>query len=222
MWTRRATGTYNDHERAGQRKRRRLMSLSTKEKPEADSISAGSKSASESAPAPECIYFYYLKPENTDHADVLAFVADMKIPLKDGDINPLVDRFITEVRNEAYVHLMPMGHFFEDITWTRQSYLVIVVDDPRYQLLKNDIELSDSSHTIKHEESITSAFPEVSGVRYRNYITRKDGGTWSKHKDEKEEFEIEMEFKPRLSAGESDPRSHEDSGTNLGPPLPPP
>lgn len=194
-------------------------------------ITKGTQSAKENAAGaaaspdwkPECIYFYYLKPKSDHHADVLSFMADMKMTIGDGDVLKLVERFIAEVRSEVYVHLVPLGHFFEDVTWTRQSYLVIVVDDERYTLSKNDIQLLDSHHTITKEEEIRSPlFPEVSGVSYQNRIVRRGGGKWNKDKHEKEEYEIEIEFKPNPTFIKIKPMSHEDSGTNLGPPIPPP
>ncbi len=167
--------------------------------------------------APRCIYFYYLVPHNQNHADVNCFIYDRNQVLNDATVDGLIPGFLAQAQGGAYANLTPVGSFFEDITWVRQSYLVIMVD-PSYTL--QNIRIWDSSHTLFNRRPLNIG--SATGVRYHNYIVRRGGQTWNRDKREKEQLWIEIEFRARSSKMGLQIASHDDSGTNMGPPVPPP
>jgi hypothetical protein len=180
-----------------------------------------SEQAPPAAEDPHCIYFYYLTPGEPPHADVVGFIHDQKRPIAEHEVDQIIGDLAADARKEDHGGLVAVAHFFEDITWVRQSYIAIVLDSANHTLSLRDVSISRSGHTILDGREVILNDSELSGVRYRNPVIRKTG-KWSKKKDQKERFRVRIHPRVRVGAVDPSPRSHDDSATNLGPPLPPP
>jgi hypothetical protein len=174
---------------------------------------------------PHCIYFYYLTPKDSEEADVRAFIADMRHEVKENDVDDLIAGFVKEARDKIYNVLIPFGLRFADITWRRQSYVVLVVDDAKYKLSKDMVDFKYdneiASHTMTQKKQVKVPGGEMwSGVRFLNSIAKKYG-KWSSESDD-EKMKLKISYTSKSSGKELKIDTHNDSGTNMGPPVPPP
>ena len=178
---------------------------------------------------PHCLYLYYLVPVDDHHASVQGFIVDNgDTPITEQQIDQKIQDTVRDIKNNT---LSSDGDSFDAFPWERKSYLAIVVDSAAWTLATNDVRIllkregtntgAPSGHTFKRKRQIPS-FGKVTGVRFLNYIEKEDATDWDIHSQEWETFEIEMKFRGRGEFAGMGPRSHEDSGTNLGPPVPPP
>jgi hypothetical protein len=170
--------------------------------------------------SPRCAYFYYVTPgEEKDghfHGNVAACL------MQEADIRPSdnIEDLISDWAQRAKDGQMsPIGWALGDLTWRRESYFVVVLDAPGYRFdSEESLVISNGDHTFKDKRLIpvtTSDGSRMQAIYCRNHIRKRNGEPW-RHGD------IREEYKPLMLAvtGAKGLVTHEDVGTNLGPPIP--
>jgi hypothetical protein len=162
---------------------------------------------------PQCVYFYHLSadPSSSDPVRVRAYFHDEKRDITPAAVDGLANTLLRNARNGT-IH--PAGYGLGDLRWRRVSYLVFVVDGALGGL--DGIGLPEGHLSFGPKFKVGS-LDQADGVAYLNKLVRGQnagnlpGGRWQET--------FRMEAHPSMAKSLLD---HEDSGTNMGPPVPPP
>jgi hypothetical protein len=131
------------------------------------------------------------------------------------------------------------GKSFEDVIWRRQSYVVLVVDDPEWKLPKRDgkkdaIVVTEHSKTSNHTffqatewdvdmppKAPTAAFDhfQTTAIAFRNHMARSEAGA-PLGGDEAQAFNFAILVEKERGQFRDVPIDPD--GNNLGPPVGPP
>jgi hypothetical protein len=195
-----------------------------RDKAEAAKIRPGSKpSAAAPGPRPpDCIYLYYLTPGVFPHPTITAFIDERADPIKPGKIAGA----IRQLARQAWGgDLQSKGAAISAFPWRRRSYLAFVLDDPDHRFESNlAVMIKGGSHTFTRHELIDFTTPDgidMQAIYFRNYMRKKNKQELGQ--GEREDFKIYIELSDaRLQpAIPAEIVNHEDTGQNLGPPIPP-
>lgn len=184
---------------------------SAKENASAPKVSAAAvpTNAIYGSPSPDfsarCIYFYYLTESNDAKYNVRTFF--IEYPDKISDIENKIVEILDSIRSGK---LMPCGWALGDLKWRRISYIVIAYDDWGQQLKQNDAITIDYDKYFKGGQDLLLKTPyqNITCFYCENYV----GPATQK-------------IQITVNHGHGTPfqiTTHNDSGTNMGPPIPPP
>lgn len=162
---------------------------------------------------PQCIYFYHLSldPEDATHPRVRAYFHDEKATITPAAAGALAKALLIEARSGA---LNPVGYGVGDLRWRRVSYLIFVADDTLGDI--DGVGLPERHVSFGPKFRIRD-LDQAFGVAYWNKVLpgpeahEMEGGRWA------EPFRIHAH-----PGGSKSLFEHEDTGTNMGPPVPPP
>lgn len=189
---------------------------------------------------PHCIYFYYWKfkgtvPEVTRY-DYDNGVTPIPYNLVEGHIERLA-------RNARAGGNQPDPAAVQDAPWRRKSYIVMVMDDPKWKFTRygpNDeaalafnpskgstdnhsfFDASDMNVDIKDDGS-----EYLSAVYFVNHMKKNDQGDDLMYQadgvtGDSQKFVYTLFYDVTHGNGSVQQHSHDPDGTNLGPPQPPP
>jgi hypothetical protein len=172
---------------------------------------------------PHCIYYYHITPSADPPTRV--YFLDKRRPISTFELGGLIAELARNAHSDGDSP-SPCGWDMTDLIWRRKSYLVVVLDDPATSLVKGDgFQFPDANnHTFLDgadfdvDVSSTPGVVEMrSGLWCINHMMNEAGqdlgGT---------DFEI---FRVHFNTGGGSMFAMsypDDSGTNMGPPLPPP
>ena len=166
---------------------------------------------------PTCIYFYYLTPDETGtDYQVEVYYYDHGEKISQGDVlNSQLAMLVDNARNK-WPPRQPCGWDFDDLRWRRTSYFVIAVDDNVSTLKAIEFEGNTPNHTF-----LDGGYSSVAGASLAwcvNYMKMDDKG--------KKLEAGTQHFRFRLTGVRGVQRTDWSydggSGTNMGPPVPPP
>jgi len=179
---------------------------------------------------PQSIYFYYINPGTTPPTRAIYFVDLMA---KITDIRPHIVTLTRNARNTDVntQNPRPIGLDTPDyppqvVPWWRRSYLVVVLDDGKGFYKGDAVEITRKDGSVNGhpnhcffdggDEEIVLPAPElpIYAMWTVNYMKRKSG----------RDIRPGQVHNFRFSFRGKDQRilQPEDSGTNMGPPVPPP
>jgi hypothetical protein len=147
----------------------------------------------------------------SEHLFTEAYFYDAGAPIHKNQIGDLVSELIEKARLKQ---IRPVGWHVGDLRWRRISYLALVVDDADDELedvLVNG-KLPKDTKSFRQSRKIAKK-GAISGFWLLNEIQAEDGSGPLKGEAT---VSIRMKRKKHPLLG------HEDSGTNMGPPVPPP
>jgi hypothetical protein len=186
-------------------------------RPEAAKPQDEQEAAGDSAPFSKYIYFYYVTPApaGDHHPNVKAyFISDDWQP-SEPTIKDQIRRLAEQARRGALGRAAGMA--LGDLNWRYKSYLVVVLDAPGADsALQLDLEITDGGHTFEGKTltDVTADGAKLRAVYFRNRIKKANNGTWNR---QPECFKLDLKVSP--AAGLGPPIfTHDDVGTNLGPP----
>jgi hypothetical protein len=175
---------------------------------------------------PQSIYFYYINPRTTPPTRAIYFVDLMA---KITDIRPHIISLTKNARitnldaqNPRPIGLDTPGYRPQVVPWWRRSYLVVVLDDgkgfypgeaveiTRYNGHPNHCFFDGGDGTIDPGDGA----PLIYAMWTVNYMKNEYGDDIPKGKVHR--------FRFRFKGIREQMRYPEDSGTNMGPPVPPP
>ena len=172
------------------------------------------------------IYFYYLKRPDDPKEETRVFVLDRGRHIPPHKIQEEIETILGEIHNGDH---SPVGWKIGDVRWRHKSWLVFVLDDNQHRLTAgNAVEFSfvdvDGSGRLSENHSFWDgddtdpfqAYPNISGFYCLNHMIPK-GGVGELSSDE--QFEVKVHHPHALASGK---RTHDDTGTNMGPPVGPP
>lgn len=170
----------------------------------------------------ECIYFYYLTMRSDSHPNhVRAYFVDKKQYIPHDQMQDEIKDLVSQVRAKT---LTPLARRLGGLDWCRKSYLAVIMDDAEQRLTKeNAVMFANRSigreHPFRDGRDI-EPYDTITGFYCINHMTKPSGASdvyWS------EDFDIEVCHNP-LGCMPPNPLllSHNDSGTNMGPPISPP
>ena len=177
---------------------------------------------------PWCIYFYYIGKRTNG----TKFVRHYYYTNENEELDPedLPDRIKTlalnaRLEDERDQKPPPTGSDLHFVVWTRKSYLVFMIDIEGLNFDPNDpVSITSVSgnpnRSFYDGKMVTITLPThatgtaaPSVFRCINHMKKGNGAD----QDGKERFKITLNTIPQLSIV-----SHDDGGTNMGPPVPPP
>jgi hypothetical protein len=179
---------------------------------------------------PHSIYFYYIYKDAGVY-NVRHYYFDNVVAVKRNDLKDIA----TNLANNARLPVsaqdpQPKGTGINDIEWKRKSYLIVLIDDPAYELAKHRaIEFhywdgDGGNHTFFDAKDLDVDLPRqqggpgterVSAVACLNHMKKnKNGNDLEEHDRQTFYFVLHPVLGPRIFP--------DDGGTNLGPPVPPP
>lgn len=161
--------------------------------------------------AAECIYLYYLKITGDPKYETRVFVFKRDFSIA---IDAQIRNLATEI--SAGQHY-PCGWNFGDVKWRRKSYMVFILEDNNHSLEAGNAVTFTPDYPFRDGHDVTSLSPPHSGFCCFNHLIRKQGIDLPD--DVTEPFYVEINHPHRQTQAV---RSHEDSGTNMGPPIGPP
>lgn len=196
-----------------------------KSKKDAGGAEAGARTPNRAVNAdwrPTCLYLYYLIPTSVDHADIEVFVNESSVRLDDNNIDDFIKSTIVKIKNGD---LHAVGWSFRDLAWRRISYIAVIADHARFILdhsggVKFKKNGNHAEYTFKDLQPVSGLDANLTGVRCINHMLDDEGDRLGEH--DRETFKVKLKFKTRQGFNDPGPRTHDDSGTNLGPPHPPP
>jgi hypothetical protein len=179
---------------------------------------AGPAATAAAGGEPHCLYLYYVTAAD-DHGEpvIQAFVRAFERPIAD------IQRAIAELTQEVADGLAaPVGWGLGDLRWHRKSYLAVVLNDPARRFMDEDgLDIVDGRYSFDPGRLIEFDIDEAPGgttsiqaIYRKNHVRKKDGTPWGGVADE---YEIYLRPDPPYPH-----HLHEDTGQNLGPPVPPP
>jgi hypothetical protein len=163
---------------------------------------------------PQCVYFYHLtvNPNDPDHPLVRAYHHDEKAAITPAAVDAVAQSLLTRARAGD---IQPAGYGVGDLRWRRSSYLVFVADTQLGSL--EDVGLPENgNHTFGRRFKI-NGLSGATGVAYWNKMIRGPNATECEGDRWCEAFRLHPN--PARAKGFF---THEDTGTNMGPPVPPP
>lgn len=170
---------------------------------------------------PRCAYFYYatasLQADRHEHLDVAAYLMqEAQIGASD-KIEDLIPVWAQQAKARQ---MTPVGWALGDLRWRRRSYLVVVLDAAGVTFdSADDLVITDGDHTFKDKTLIdftTANGSAMQAIYCRNHIRKRDGTAW-KHNESESFSPLRLELARR--DGSSQPIvTHDDVGTNTGPP----
>ncbi|AQR73561.1 hypothetical protein [Sphingomonas sp. LM7] len=179
---------------------------------------AGEQTRAGSAPY---AYFYYVTPGQTMHGyhgKVEAFLIHAGDVNSSAKIEDLIPIWTSEIKSGAR---KPVGWGLGDLKWRWKSYLVVVLDAPGYKFGSAEgLVITGGRHTFTGKtltQFTTTDGSKVQAIYCINHVKKKNGKPW---KDA--ELETFYPLKLDVLRGPSVHPffSHDDTGTNTGPPPP--
>jgi hypothetical protein len=178
-----------------------------------------------------CIYFYYLKETPDLKEKTRAFFLEYDHALNRDALEKEIPKLIEKANNGA---IRPVGWKLGDIRWRRKSWFVVVLDDDHHKLKPGDavsFEFKSSTgqspagpnHNFRYGKDIPIS-RTITGFVCYNQMKGSHGRPLD---DESEVFFVKVNH-----GGHGDGQgggkgaierrfTHDDSGTNTGPPLQP-
>jgi hypothetical protein len=166
----------------------------------------------------ECIYLYYF---TTHNAQCRVYFVDRHRYIPPAEMPEQIGSIVMQIKDGT---LQPDAIGMENLPWTRKSYIAVVLDDPPARLELDDavrfhLSPGGGNHSFRDGHDVpdvpghtdVSAFFCFNHMRHRNGHVLKPG--------EKEKFRVRI-VHVNKEVGAMD--EHEDTGTNTGPPTPPP
>jgi hypothetical protein len=168
---------------------------------------------------PFCIYYYYLTPDQNGGFYVEAYYYDEGAEIPKSELRSRVE-MLTQNAMLKWPTRQPCGWDFSDLRWRRLSYLVIALNDPNRKLEGDkaiEFDVTTPNHTFLDGDTMVVE-PET-GVKISvayciNHMSRNSTG---------DPLEVgSQEFRFRLNGLNRAWSDDGGSGTNMGPPVPPP
>jgi hypothetical protein len=165
----------------------------------------------------EWVYFYYLKPHG-DPNEVRVYRLERSTKIPYDNIEPEIDTMFREVSNN--VHLVK-GTSFREVPWLHIGYLVFVYENAAEKIEDITFRMrpGNGNHTFRGGKLLATVDgrQDVSGFYCVNRMRHQQGRTL--REDETEVFRVRVNH-PHLSVDDiANFFGHEDSGTNMGPPI---
>jgi hypothetical protein len=186
------------------------------EQGDVDQARAGSGAAAAPYPPgdPRCVYLYHVTASPDGNEPYIeAFVHNHDKAIGAGDIEPLI---IALAQKAIDKEIQPCGWAMGDLRWHRISYIAIVMHDPN-RVFRNAKEFVIYDKQQAFGDNIFFTFKigadEVQIIYCRNDIKYKNG----QPSGSVQEFELRLNPDPNYPH-----HLHEDTGQNMGPPVPPP
>jgi hypothetical protein len=198
------------------------MSPSNKDDPNTNVDPHKGTAAAESGANPRCAYLYYVTPIKAKtgdiHADVKAYLMQENEIGANEKIEDLISQWAERVKAEE---LTPVGWALGDLRWRRSSYLVVLLNVPGAMFTSAEgLVITGSKHTIFDRNLIdvqTNDGSKMQAIYCRNHIVKCGGGKWNEN-DRPEKFDpLRLDLEP-IDAAAAPIVTHDDVGTNLGPP----
>lgn len=165
----------------------------------------------------ECIYFYHLLPNHGMHV----YLVDRKRPIAQSEM----PNQIVQILEEIAAGLLPLEP--RPVRWKRQSYLAAVLASSESKLIEDDaVEFQCTENNRKNHSfrdgrdlrELPAPFESFSAFYCFNHMKHRNGHVL--RKGEGETYEVHFKHPGAVIARHR--FGHDDSATNLGPPLPPP
>ena len=171
---------------------------------------------------PHTIYFYYVAPGSTPGDPLQVYV----ISKPESDPIDTKAKLIEEIemltRNARSNAFPPAAFSFAQMPWWRRSYFVIALDEPIDKFDPEDaITISRDGTHPNHTffngwvEDLTIDGREVNVLACTNYMVKKNGKAIEAGNSHVFKLAFKIGLLPFI-------RDDDDSGTNMGPPVPPP
>jgi hypothetical protein len=187
---------------------------------------------------PHTVYFYYVRLDTDGRLRVKHYTQFSAAAIPHASLQTVVQGLVDNVRNET--NNPPRdGKNFENIEWTRKSYIAFFVDEENWSLHTNGDPLDgirfDNSTTPNHtffdakDLTVTvrnrrsGALTQRSAIAFVNHMKRDDNGNDLVLGD-RQPFKFEMIFDVKFADASNAPIIviFDPDGTNVGPPVPPP
>lgn len=170
----------------------------------------------------ECIYFYYLTEDPDPRYNLRVFVIDRERYIPPQEMQREIETIVADIRNG---NLTPCGWAFGDVKWRRKSYIVVVFDDPNGKLSRgNAVEflhnVGGDDHPFRDGDDIQQ-FGTITGFYCFNHM-KQQGTNHDLPPGKSECYKVTAIHEHRLGGAVTSIRGHNDTGTNMGPPIPPP
>ena len=157
-----------------------------------------------------------------DRRNVRAYFIDKKQPILRGQMETEIRSLVAQVGANT---LTPLGYRLGALDWSRKSYIVLVLDDQHHHLTRgNAFMFVNTTPGLPHpfrDGADIQPFGTITGFYCTNHMTTPAGQDPAQ--DWSESYEMAVCHNP---AGCTPPNpyflGHFDSGTNMGPPIPPP
>ena len=171
---------------------------------------------------PECIYFYYINPYlrwpmRVYYAEIPKGKTIKKV------VQELADNAVDDEHSPP-----PCGWSLGDLRWRRRSYLAMVVDDPNERVNPDDPAIFDIARGQSNHTFLDGEYVDITAGKSKKALT----GFWCINHLKKDEKggELGDDEKQAFSIAPNSPSARQamavlgggDSGTNMGPPVPPP
>jgi hypothetical protein len=194
---------------------------------------------------PYFIYFYYMKFGAEGCAEISHYEWLNPTPIAHTDVKGHVERLARNARAGGATPPQS-GARFEHIVWRRISYIVILMDNPNWTLLKRAPGQSCMAFNLTKVETENHSFFDAAdldvnvaelgqpailrtAVYLVNHMKKDSDGTELRYKEDgvtpdsqKFAFDVIFDVKDCTGGGASSPFIIDPGGTNLGPPIPPP
>jgi hypothetical protein len=165
----------------------------------------------------QCIYFYYLTESKIEKEKTQTFFIERDYVITD------LAHEIDTIMKDIFVDktLKPCGWGLGDVRWRRKSYIVVLFDDLVHKLNENDAVTFTPYYSFKGGTDIKTiqGYPRVTGFYCENHMTDSNGGPVGA---KGETFDVKVNHDGHHNSSKLKFFTHNDSGTNMGPPLPPP
>jgi hypothetical protein len=160
--------------------------------------------------------FYYLTPTGKPcHPDIKGICYHHGGTIQNPEA--LIDDLISAAR-EGTLDLRGTG--ISSIPWRHKSYLAIVLEGREYTIDRDGgltLEYADGgNHSFENIRYISPA--DASGAYCENHFRKENGRPWDLC--EQETFGVDLQYADRDGHRHECHRSHNESGTNTGPPIP--
>ena len=164
---------------------------------------------------PECVYLYYL-PDPTDFPHAEVYFHDWGEGVGLDQVESAVKELVFLIQNDR---LKPCAWSFGELMWRRRSYFVLAIRSDDHILVPRDavtftFERGDGNHNFRDGRDIPAFDTKdgrVSAMACINHMKNEAGGPLGRH--ESERFRIIMSTEPPIKF------LHDDTGTNMGPPV---
>jgi hypothetical protein len=179
---------------------------------------AGAASGGAAAPYPpgdpQCVYLYHVTASpDGDEPYIEAFIHNHDKAIGAGDIEPLI---VELAQKAAGKEIQPYGWAIGDLRWHRISYIAMVMHDPK-RVFRDEKAFLIADKYQAFDENTFFTFKigadDVQAIYCRNDIKYKNG----QPSGGVESFRLYLYPDPNYRH-----RLHEDTGQNMGPPVPPP
>lgn len=161
-----------------------------------------------------CIYFYYLTESNLPELNTRAYFIQRQQNIT--DIEAEIASLIKDVQSNA---IKPCGWALGDIRWRHLSYFVLVFDDPSHKLYEKNAVKFVPYHPFKGGNDYRALSAQGITAFYCENHLEDSSGTVLADPSSPEYFKVVANHDGHSMLSVS---THNDTGTNMGPPIPPP